>query len=179
MPLSQPVERKFLHQRNIDLRGYQRADGLWDIEAHLVDTKGYDFDNRWRGGIPAGEPIHNMWIRMTLDDDMTIQGLEAVSDHTPFPSCPEAADVYGRLVGVKIGPGWMEEVARRIRRVEGCTHLFELLRPMATAAFQTLHPARKKRSAEARPMLMNSCHGWREDGEAIAALYPKWHKPKG
>ena len=39
MPLSTPQERELLHSRDIVLRGYQRADGLYDIEAQLTDTK--------------------------------------------------------------------------------------------------------------------------------------------
>jgi hypothetical protein len=39
MPLSHPVSRKLLHTRAIECHGYERDDGFWDIEAHLVDTK--------------------------------------------------------------------------------------------------------------------------------------------
>ena len=39
MPLTNPAPRKLMHTRAIDCKGYERADGLWDIEAHLVDTK--------------------------------------------------------------------------------------------------------------------------------------------
>ena len=34
MPLSPPVEREALHRRAIELNGYRRTDGLFDIEAH-------------------------------------------------------------------------------------------------------------------------------------------------
>ena len=53
MPLSTPVERELLHLRDIELRGWQRSDGLYDIEAHLLDTKTYAFSNESRGEIPA------------------------------------------------------------------------------------------------------------------------------
>ena len=43
MPLSTPASRDLLHLRDIQLRGYQREDGLFDIEAHLLDTKAYAF----------------------------------------------------------------------------------------------------------------------------------------
>ena len=43
MPLSPPQERELLHSRDIVLRGYRRADGLYDIEAQLTDTKSYGF----------------------------------------------------------------------------------------------------------------------------------------
>ena len=68
MPLSPPQERELLHSRDIVLRGYRRADGLYDIEAQLTDTKSYGFGNRDRGYIEAGEPIHGMWLRLTVDE---------------------------------------------------------------------------------------------------------------
>jgi Protein of unknown function (DUF2889). len=35
MPLSEPVDREPRHARRVTCDGYRRADGLWDIEAHL------------------------------------------------------------------------------------------------------------------------------------------------
>ena len=45
MPLSPPAPREPIHTRAIDLRGYRREDGLWDIEGHLTDVKCYDFES--------------------------------------------------------------------------------------------------------------------------------------
>ena len=40
MPLSvTPVSRIRKHTRSVRFDGYARADGLWDIEAHLTDVK--------------------------------------------------------------------------------------------------------------------------------------------
>src|SRR5690606_12405498 len=57
MPLSPPVEREPIHIRTVTCRGYRRSDGLWDIEGHLVDTKAYLFESRWRGTLAPGEPV--------------------------------------------------------------------------------------------------------------------------
>ena len=43
MPLSPTVEREELHHRNISMKVYRRKDGLFDVEAHLRDTKPFDF----------------------------------------------------------------------------------------------------------------------------------------
>ena len=44
MPGLEPtVAREPLHRRSIEINGYKRADGLFDIEGHLVDTKPIDF----------------------------------------------------------------------------------------------------------------------------------------
>jgi hypothetical protein len=45
--------------------GYQREDGMWDIEGHLRDIKGYAFESEWRGKVEEGTPVHDMWIRLT------------------------------------------------------------------------------------------------------------------
>ena len=36
MPLTQPAERARMHTRAIEINGYSRTDGLYDIEAHLT-----------------------------------------------------------------------------------------------------------------------------------------------
>jgi hypothetical protein len=83
MALSPPAEREPLHRRACDIRGYRRADGLWDIEGRLTDTKTYAFPNEWRGEIASGEPIHDMWIRLTVDDDFVVRDIEVVTDAGP------------------------------------------------------------------------------------------------
>ena len=70
MPLPEPTSaREPLHRRAIEIRGYKRADGMYDVEAHLVDTKPYDF--KLAAGVrPAGEPVHDMWLRITVDREL-------------------------------------------------------------------------------------------------------------
>ncbi|KAB7622759.1 DUF2889 domain-containing protein [Alkalilimnicola sp. S0819] len=178
MPLSEPVARKPIHARRISLDAWQREDGLWDVEGHLRDTKHYAFSNRFRGEIRPGEPIHDMSLRLTLDEDMLIHAAEGVIEYHPFPSCHQAGPRYEALAGLRIGPGWMSQVRARLSAASGCTHLFELLPPMATAAFQAIAPLRKSwtKAGDKRPALINSCHGWREDGEAVKAIHPAWFR---
>jgi hypothetical protein len=148
MPLSQPQERELLHSRDIVLRGFRRADGLYDIEAHLTDAKTYGSANRDRGYIHAGEPIHGMWLRLTVDQDRHIVACEAASDYTPYAICPTAAPNFARLAGLRIKPGFLKEASKRVGGVIGCTHLRELLQQIATTAYQTIDPARAKREAD-------------------------------
>ena len=49
MPLSPPEARERLHTRSIEINGYRRSDGLYDIEAHLTDTKTFGQSNYDRG----------------------------------------------------------------------------------------------------------------------------------
>lgn len=149
MPLPAPAARELLHSRDIALRGFRRSDGQVDIEAHLTDVK---TDSPWNNtGLrekPAGEPIHDMWIRMTVDEGMHVTACVAVSDHTPYAVCPGAAPNFSRLAGLKIGPGFNRAVVERVGGVLGCTHLREVLGQMATVAYQTLYPLRARREAE-------------------------------
>ena len=36
MPLSKPTPRALSHTRKLELKAYERKDGLWDIEGRLV-----------------------------------------------------------------------------------------------------------------------------------------------
>ena len=110
MPLSKPAPRKHIHTRDIKCLGFERDDGLWDIEGRLTDTKTYTFDNHDRGGIAAGEAIHDMLIRLTVTGDMVVQAAEASTESSPFSMCGDVTQAFSRLVGLKIGPGWRKAV---------------------------------------------------------------------
>jgi hypothetical protein len=175
MPLSEPQDRALLHRRDIALRGYRRTDGLFDIEAQLTDTKTYGFANEDRGFVAAGEPLHGMWIRMTVDEAMTIVACEAVTDHGPYAICPAAAPNFSRLAGLSIRRGFLRAAAERIGGVNGCTHLRELLQQMATVAVQTLYSIRAEREEQerpARPALLNTCLAWASDSPVIKRDWP-------
>lgn len=185
MPLPPADERAHLHTRNLEFRGFRRADGLWDIEAHLTDVKTYDFPNAFRGEIKAAEPLHEMWLRVTIDEDFVVQAIEAVTDAGPYRVCPEIAPNFKQMVGVRMGSGWRRKVRERLGGVEGCTHLVEALGGMATVAFQTLYPALAKKRAGrplgGKPPLLDSCHAFRSDGEVVAEKWPEFYtgpKPK-
>ena len=135
MPLSEPAPRKHLHTRHVECRGYLRDDGLWDIEGRMVDTKTYSFPNRHRGEVATGQPVHEMWLRLTIDDAMRIHEVEAVTDYGPFGMCPAITGNFKRLEGLTIGPGFRRAVRARVGGTQGCTHLVELVDPIATTAF--------------------------------------------
>ena len=175
MPLSEPVAREKMHTRRIVLNGYRRTDGLFDIEAHLTDTKTYAFSNEDRGAIEPGEPLHGMSMRMTIDEEMTITGFEAATDYSPYSICPQVAPNFARLVGLRIGRGFLRAAAERVGGVHGCTHLRELLQQMGTVAFQTLYPvmAKKGGTASAEPGLLNSCYAYGADSPVVQRRWPE------
>ena len=146
MPLSPAADRAPMHVRQITMTGYQRTDGLYDIEAHLVDTKTYAFSNHDRGTVQPGTPLHGMLARMTLDEDMSIVSFEADTEFSPYSICPQAAPNFARLAGLRVGRGFVRAANERIGGVHGCTHLRELLGQMGTVAYQTLYSIRQRRA---------------------------------
>lgn len=190
MPLSPAAPRKHLHTRLITVKGYTREDGLWDIEGHMTDNKTYTFQNNWRGTVPPDVPLHEMWVRLTLDDDYTVMDAEAASDHTPLSICADITPEYKKLVGLRIGPGWSRRVKEALGGTRGCTHLTELLGPIATVAFQTIsiekNCRRAKKPEEARlisdpeymtrkPAFIDGCHAWASDGPAVKKEFPQFY----
>src|SRR6202162_1715327 len=85
MPLAiSPVVRTRLHTRRVTYEGFQRDDGLFDIEGHLTDVKDQDFALP-TGLRTAGEAIHDMWVRVTIGSDCVIRAIEVKTDETPYP----------------------------------------------------------------------------------------------
>ena len=183
MPLSAPAARKKIHTRAIELNGYIRDDGLWDIEAHLTDIKTYDIENKWRDGIESGDPIHEMWVRLTVDQTFMVIDVEAVTDNSPFEMCPTITAAYKELKGIRIGRGWRRAINEKVKGKLGCTHITELLGPIATVSFQTLMgnmqknaKMNKESAAHAKPIVLNSCHAWAEDSEVVKQFLPEYYK---
>ena len=181
MPLSPPADRRLLHRRTVECIGYRRADGLFDIEGRLTDVKSYSFPNSYRGGeIRAGEPVHDMWVRLTLDADLLVHAAEAWTADGPYAVCGDVNDAYRSLAGVRIGPGWRRAIQERVGGVRGCVHITELLGPMATTAYQTIH-GRRAEKPEGRtdpparaPFFINSCHALSSEGEVVRSDFPQW-----
>ena len=176
MPLSPPVDREPIHFRKYDFAGFRRADGLWDIEGRMVDTKSYAFENSFRGKIEAGEPLHDMRIRLTVDEDFVVRDIEAVTEAGPYGVCPAITESFKKLVGAKIGRGWRKTLLGLFGGTAGCTHHLEMLVAMATVAFQTLYPLRESKGknvgADSKPVLIDSCHAFASGGALVKRYWP-------
>lgn len=182
MPLSPPSARKHIHTRAISIVGFEREDGFFDIEAHLTDTKTYTFGNKWRGDILPGEALHEMWVRVTVDSKFVVQEVEACTDNSPFPMCPDITPNYAALKGATMGRGWRERVKELVGGIAGCTHITELLSPMATVAYQTIFPLNRARAQKSdapaskkRPGVINTCHTWAEDSPIVKVQAPDFY----
>lgn len=172
--LSAPAAREPLHTREITLRGFRRGDGLFDVEAELIDRKAYDFPNHDRGGIRAGEALHHMQARITVSDRLRVVEAEAATLSGPYTVCPGGAANFGRIAGLSIRAGFMKEAQARMAGAEGCTHLRELVAQMATVAVQTVLPLRAKGpdGAPGSESLIGSCHAYATDGPVVQRQWP-------
>lgn len=178
MPLSHPTHpRQRLHTRHVSYEGYQRDDGLIDIEGHLVDTKDRDL-NLLSGVRPAGEPVHEMWVRVTIDRAFEVHDIEAHTDAMPYPgACETIAPAYRALVGSNLVNGFRKRLHETMGHVRGCTHLTEMLTYLPTAAVQTFAGLRKREDeGEGKPFQLDRCHALDTRGEAVRRYYPKWYR---
>ena len=176
--------RRLMHTRSVECNGYLRDDGLWEVEARLVDTKPFtQAADRYREELKPGDPVHDIRLRLAVDARMTIHEAEATMAATPYPTCIEVEPVLQRLVGENIRNGWREVVRRKIGRLEGCTHLSELMGPAVTTLFQTISHGsdpegrdllENQQSAGKRPFFINGCHSWRTDGPIVADKFPQF-----
>ena len=174
--------RRHLHSRSIHCQGFERHDGLWDIEATLTDTKTYSYPTHERGNIEAGEPIHYMKLCVTLDLNLVIQDIHVEMPYTPFQLCKSASNSMKNLIGLKIGSGWKRAAAKRIPKTDSCTHVMELLGPLSTTAYQTMHHAIESREnskpARQQPAILNQCHSLASDSAVVKVMWPEFYTGK-
>lgn len=178
MPLSPPAARSLRHIRRVTYQGFEREDGLWDIEGELHDSKTHD-TNRGRDTTrvrTAGEPIHHMLLRVTVDQHLVVQAIEASMEAHPLGGCPEALASLQSMVGCCMARGWRKSIQAHLGGVAGCTHIRELLFNLATAAFQSMPSVFQSENADEPPRHLNQCTGWDFNGEGVKEFYPQFYR---
>jgi hypothetical protein len=180
MPLPPAATRKPVHTRTIDCRGYQREDGLWDIEGHLTDTKAYDWRRReGMVGLAAGEPVHDMWIRLTIDLDMKIHDAVAATEASPYRACGDITPNFAALKGHTIKRGWTKGLQNVVGGANGCAHVWELLGRVAAVAYQSTGAARHQHrplKAGQVPYQFMRCHMYTPQSPATLHRWPHLYK---
>jgi len=188
MPLSQPVNRSLRHTRAITAQAYLREDGLWDLEVQLTDTKPRDITLAGDRVRPVGQPLHDLWLRITINEEMTVLDAEACSDWVPYPShCDSIGPAYRKLIGLNLLKGFRKAVRERMGGIQGCSHLTEAAGVLPTAAIQAfagevinIRDDGADDPNSEPPYQLNGCHALRFDGEVVREFYPRWygHQPK-
>ncbi len=177
MPLSSAaVDRSRLHVRAVTYEGYRRGDELFDIEGHLTDVKDHDYA-LLTGLRRAGEPVHDMWIRLTIGRDYLIRAIEVLTDEMPYPgACDRVTPAYGKLVGASLLHGFRRTLQETMGGVQGCSHLTELLSHAPTAAIQMFAGLRSEIEGDERPFQLDRCHALETTTDTVRRYYPRWYR---
>jgi len=176
------VSREELHFRRIDMRGWRRGDGLYEVEGRVTDRKTYDFMPRSGSErVAAGETIHDMGVRLVFDENLQVHAVETFTQAAPYAMCPEGGRALQSLVGLRMASGWSKAVRGRLGGARSCTHLMELLIPLATVAHQSLSEVFRTRperlDATGRPAKIDSCYAYGTERELVLRLWPEFHRP--
>ncbi|WP_228898152.1 DUF2889 domain-containing protein [Acidovorax sp. Leaf73] len=178
------VTREELHNRGVDMRFYRRSDGLFEVEGRLVDTKTHPFRRLLaEEDAPPGHPLHDITVRLVVDSELQLHAADAKMSATPFDICPEAANALRELVGLSIGAGWNKRVRELLGGVASCTHIVELLGPMATTVLQGIAPLRIVSSDDPekdaqRRFHVDSCYAFAAKREVVIRLLPRLQREK-
>lgn len=184
--LDKPVSRKLSHRRTFCYEVYERDDGLWDIDAQMQDHKNRSIE---LDGIPRpiGEALHDMVLRLTLDNQMTIVVAKVTTVSSPYQSeCPSINHAYEQLAGLNVMHGFRAALKGLFDGVSGCTHITELLNTLPTVAIQGIgfelaerqRAAAKNESvtAKEKPFPLDKCHALNTEGRIVKSYYPAWYK---
>jgi hypothetical protein len=172
------AERQLMHLRSVELNGYKRADGRWDIEARLVDRKDHDYPLSAKT-LRRGEAVHDMAVRITIDHQMNVLDACASSDAAPYDGlCTGIAPDYGKyLVGLNLFHGFRKAVKERLAGIHGCSHLTELVMYLPTAALQTFaSDVKDNADSGVKPFQLDRCHALESHSEAVRRYYPRWYR---
>ena len=175
MSLSEPASREEIHCRQLTVRGYRRAAGLYDVEGHLTDATPFRYEMLEKT-LEPGEPVHDMWLRLTIDRDLLVHAAEAWTASGPYGTCALVNPNFAVLAGLGIAAGWNRAVKERLGGPRGCTHLVEMLGQMATAAMQAIWTERNlgsDRPDRPDPKLLNSCYTYSEDSPMVKREWPE------
>jgi hypothetical protein len=179
VPLPVTEEREHIHTRTITINAYRRNDALMDVEGQIVDVK--PFEHHMMDGVrKAGEPVHDLSIRITLDDTLTVQDAVASMDSTAHDLCPQATPNFKNIIGLQIAAGWNKKVKAAMSPGLGCTHIIEMLAQMASGAKQAMWSRKVGEAAnfpsqENREMkfdLVNTCYPYRQNSPFIKEHFP-------
>lgn len=167
--------RHALHTRAISVTGYERDDGLFEVEGWLTDTKPFDFHPpSGDRTIAAGAPIHRMGVRIAHDEEMNVLEVQAIGEALPYGACAGGPATLQVLVGLNMGRGWASETRKRLAGTAGCVHFTSLLGPMAATAFQSMvkwRLAQAEKDGGFQPAL-DTCVAYARDGELVRTRYP-------
>lgn len=174
------VTREELHFRRIDMRGWRRSDGLFEVEGSVVDRKPHPFKSPSGSKVTvANEPLHDMGVKLVFDENMLVHDVVAFTNSAPYADCFAAGSALQTIKGLHIAGGWSREVSKRLGGKQSCTHLMQLLIPLGTTAFQSLSMHRLDRPAAVRadgkPVKVDSCYAYAAERGVVMHMWPAFY----
>jgi hypothetical protein len=174
------AQRQLKHRRQIDVQVFSRGNGLWEVDTVLTDTK-TRVAEMLDGPRPAGTPIHDMLLRLVVNEKLDI--LEAGSETRWMPYtgiCNDHDDAYGALVGLNLLQNFRHALRQRLGGVLGCTHITEMAQVVPTAVVQAFAgeviDTRGTAEGAKQPFQIDRCHALRSDGEIVRLHHPRWYR---
>jgi len=171
------IPRRRAHTRRIEIQGFLRDDDLLDLDARLTDLK--DVDYPLSSGVrKLGDPVHDLFVRVTLDRAFTIVDVEACADWVPYPdACGRITPAYRQLIGLNLVRGFRRTVSEMFGGVRGCSHLTELLMSLPTAAIQTFATfVTEHGTSPEKPFQLDQCHALETTTPTVRRYYPRWYR---
>lgn len=183
MPLSLPVvPRARKHARAMHIEAFVREDSLWDMDACIADIKSSDVAPAF-GVHLSNTPIHELWLRRTIDIQCKVVALETVSDAVPAVHYPGYCNTISpdclQMVGLNLRAGFRHQIRQLLSGTRDCMRLSELMQILPTAAIQAFAGETQTSGDGAdpqdqQPFQLDRCHALRTNGAAVAKYYPGW-----
>jgi hypothetical protein len=175
------ADRQLKHRRQIDVQVFSRGNGLWEVDAVLTDVK-TRVAQMIDGPRPAGTPIHEMLLRLVVNEKLDIVEAGSETRWMPYTGyCTEHGDAYKQLVGLNLLDNFRKALRQRLGGALGCTHITELAQVLPTAVVQAFAgeaiDTRGNTEGARRPFQIDRCHALRSEGEVVRLHYPRWHRP--
>jgi hypothetical protein len=172
--------RQLKHRRQIDVQIFARGNGLWEVDATLIDTK-TRVAHLIDGPRQPGTPLHQMLLRLVVNESLDVVEAGSETPWSPYTgTCGQHGDAYQALVGLNLGKGFRRHLLERLGGVLGCTHLTELAQVLPTAVIQAFAgeviDIRGATDDARQPFQIDRCHALRSDGDIVRLHHPRWYR---
>lgn len=142
------------------------------------------------------DDVHDLALALLVDaQTLALKNIGARMDRIPFGTCPQALISLQRAVGVELfQKGIMKILRARIGRIEGCTHIFEMLEASLRGLFVELRVGvldgekvdvllsqeERRQLGIVNPVLSDSCLSFRSsdrNDSVIVSIKSKLRRP--
>lgn len=124
------------------------------------------------------DDFHDIRLALFVGENLTIQNLAISMERIPYMICENSTKTYDEVKGLYIfQKGILKEIRNKIKREEGCTHIFEMMESTLRALFAEVSSNMGERYRERleldearqlgiqNPLLKNTCIAFDEKGK--------------